>query len=186
MSAVKTPKQGTVKLEAELLDKLKMPAVDLDTITVTPFQKRVYYLLNQIPAGRVTTYGALARALQTSPRAVGNALRNNVFAPRIPCHRCVASNGYINGYDGEVIQKKSFKRSDNGTINGKASQSKARGAKAQVRAANGAAEATTIPPSGINIGMKMEILKKEGVEFDANGMLLRKGKALFDGPWDVI
>ncbi|KFX97809.1 hypothetical protein O988_04666, partial [Pseudogymnoascus sp. VKM F-3808] len=56
---------------------------------VTEFQERVYTLLTQIPEGRVTTYGALARALKSSPRAVGNALRNNPFAPEVPCHRCV-------------------------------------------------------------------------------------------------
>ena len=61
--------------------------------SVTPFQERVYALLQQIPEGKVTTYAAMAKALNSSPRAVGGALRNNPFAPEVPCHRCVASDG---------------------------------------------------------------------------------------------
>lgn len=63
------------------------------TQTVSAYQTRVYTLLQQIPAGRVTTYAALAAALNSSPRAVGGALRNNPFAPEVPCHRCIASSG---------------------------------------------------------------------------------------------
>ena len=60
---------------------------------VTPFQERVYALLLQIPEGKITSYAALSRALNSSPRAVGGALRNNPFAPQVPCHRCIASDG---------------------------------------------------------------------------------------------
>ena len=60
---------------------------------VSEYQMRVYTLLQQIPEGRITSYGALARALKSSPRAVGGALRSNPFAPEIPCHRCIASTG---------------------------------------------------------------------------------------------
>jgi O-6-methylguanine DNA methyltransferase len=60
---------------------------------VTEFQTRVYTLLHQIPEGKVTTYAALAKALNSSPRAIGGALRNNPFAPEVPCHRCIASSG---------------------------------------------------------------------------------------------
>ncbi|KAL1869030.1 hypothetical protein Plec18167_008033 [Paecilomyces lecythidis] len=160
-----------------------MPSEILQNAAVTPFQRRVYHLLEQIPAGRVTTYGALARVLNTSPRAIGNALRNNIFAPQIPCHRCVASNGYVNGYDGEVIQKSTFSHTQNGVIRGKSTQSKAKGIKAKMKTTS--TQATTIPPSGINIRTKIELLKKEGVDFDSKGMLLRRGSVLFDGPWEV-
>jgi methylated-DNA-[protein]-cysteine S-methyltransferase len=68
---------------------------------VTPFQERVYSLLQQIPSGKVTTYAAMAKALGSSPRAVGGALRNNPFAPEIPCHRCIASTGYVGGFKGD-------------------------------------------------------------------------------------
>jgi O-6-methylguanine DNA methyltransferase len=60
---------------------------------VTEYQERVYAALQQIPEGRITTYAALSKALSSSPRAVGGALRVNPFAPEIPCHRCIASTG---------------------------------------------------------------------------------------------
>ncbi|KAF2752281.1 DNA binding methylated-DNA--cysteine S-methyltransferase [Sporormia fimetaria CBS 119925] len=69
--------------------------------TVTEFQARVYTLLQQIPEGRITSYGALAKALKSSPRAVGGALRSNPFAPEVPCHRCIASTGFIGGFKGD-------------------------------------------------------------------------------------
>lgn len=159
---------------------LSFPASE--AAVLTPFQKRVFHLLKQIPAGRVTTYGSIAKALHTSPRAVGNALRNNVFAPRIPCHRCIASTGYVNGYDGEVIQKTSFAR-DGKQVTGKASQSRAGKVKAGMQ---GSKEKGTEPASGTNIQMKLDLLKTEGVTFDAKGMLKNKYKVLFDGPWDVL
>lgn len=65
----------------------------MGSANVTAFQERVYALLKQIPAGRVTTYAAMARVLGSSPRAVGGALRVNPFAPEVPCHRCIASTG---------------------------------------------------------------------------------------------
>ncbi|KAF2500916.1 DNA binding methylated-DNA--cysteine S-methyltransferase [Lophium mytilinum] len=68
---------------------------------VTDFQTRVYSLLQQIPEGKVTSYAALSKALNSSPRAVGGALRNNPFAPEIPCHRCIASTGFIGGFQGD-------------------------------------------------------------------------------------
>jgi methylated-DNA-[protein]-cysteine S-methyltransferase len=60
---------------------------------VTKYQERVYTALQQIPSGRITSYNAIAKALNSSPRAVGGALRVNPFAPEIPCHRCIASTG---------------------------------------------------------------------------------------------
>lgn len=62
-------------------------------VKVTEYQTRVYSLLQQIPEGKVTTYAAMSKALNSSPRAVGGALRNNPFAPEVPCHRCIASTG---------------------------------------------------------------------------------------------
>jgi len=76
-------------------------ATSTQTQIVTPFQESVYALLQQIPSGKVTTYAALARALNSSPRAVGGALRNNPFAPEVPCHRCIASTGFVGGFKGD-------------------------------------------------------------------------------------
>ena len=68
---------------------------------LTPFRQRVLLALCQVPPGRFTTYAAISEYLKSSPRAVGNALRNNPFAPRVPCHRVMASGGGIGGFGGE-------------------------------------------------------------------------------------
>jgi methylated-DNA-[protein]-cysteine S-methyltransferase len=67
----------------------------------TPFQKKVWSELVKIPAGKVVSYGALAKKLGTSARAVGNACRKNPLPVVIPCHRVVSSNG-IGGYAGAI------------------------------------------------------------------------------------
>jgi methylated-DNA-[protein]-cysteine S-methyltransferase len=64
------------------------------------FSEKTLKLLSRIPRGRVTTYGAIARQLKKpgAARAVGNACNANPYAPRVPCHRVVASDGRIGGY----------------------------------------------------------------------------------------
>ncbi|MBI3569533.1 MAG: methylated-DNA--[protein]-cysteine S-methyltransferase [Gammaproteobacteria bacterium] len=66
----------------------------------TPFQQRVWRALRRIPAGRTLSYGVLARKLDTSARAVGNACRANPVPIIVPCHRVVASNG-LGGFMGK-------------------------------------------------------------------------------------
>ena len=59
--------------------------------------------MEKIPKGRVTTYGLVARRLNTKAyRAVGNACRRNPYAPRVPCHRVVRSNGTVGGFGGKT------------------------------------------------------------------------------------
>jgi len=59
-----------------------------------------------IPEGKVTTYGLIAKKLKTKAyRAVGNACRRNPYAPRVPCHRVVRSNGTIGGFGGKTSGK---------------------------------------------------------------------------------
>lgn len=70
------------------------------TPPLTPFRHLVLTTLLQVPAGSYTTYGLLATHLNSSPRAVGNALRNNPFAPQVPCHRVLASGGGLGGFKG--------------------------------------------------------------------------------------
>ncbi|MFA4945545.1 MAG: MGMT family protein [Lentisphaeria bacterium] len=68
---------------------------------ITPFQRRVYAALSRIPRGQVATYAALARAVGcASPRAVGQALRRNPFAPTVPCHRIIAADLTLGGFNG--------------------------------------------------------------------------------------
>ena len=55
-----------------------------------------------IPKGRVTTYGAIAKYINSRAyQAVGSAVGNNPYAPEIPCHRVVNSDGKIGGYSGD-------------------------------------------------------------------------------------
>ncbi|CAM9677682.1 unnamed protein product, partial [Discosporangium mesarthrocarpum] len=56
--------------------------------------------LSKIPKGKVSTYGGLAKALGTCPRAVGGALRRNPYAPVVPCHRIVSGDLTIGGFSG--------------------------------------------------------------------------------------
>ena len=69
--------------------------------TLTPFRRRVYRVLLSVPAGRWTTYSAIATYLNSSARAVGNAMRTNPFAPEVPCHRVLAADRSLGGYKGE-------------------------------------------------------------------------------------
>lgn len=69
-------------------------------VTGTPFQKRVWQQLQQIPSGETRTYGELAKRLHTSPRAVGGACRSNPLPIIIPCHRVVAAQG-MGGFMGK-------------------------------------------------------------------------------------
>ena len=78
---------------------------------ITPFQRKVYMELLNIPAGTTITYGELARRIGCcSAQAVGQALKRNPFAPVVPCHRVVAANGSIGGYfgkrNGEMVERK--------------------------------------------------------------------------------
>ncbi len=59
-------------------------------------------LLRKIPRGKVTTYGELARATRSSPRAIGQVMRRNQRPDLYPCYKVVSSSGAIGGYDGCV------------------------------------------------------------------------------------
>ena len=64
----------------------------------TPFQQRVWDALLQIPYGETVTYGELAGALGSSPRAVGGAVGRNPVSLIVPCHRVVGAGGRLTGY----------------------------------------------------------------------------------------
>ena len=82
----------------------------LDLEQGTPFQRRVWQALREIPYGRTITYGELARRVGApgASRAVGSANGRNPFPLIIPCHRVVAAGGKLGGYSGggpEVKQR---------------------------------------------------------------------------------
>jgi methylated-DNA-[protein]-cysteine S-methyltransferase len=62
----------------------------------TPYS-RIYRAVQEIPYGKTTTYGDIARLVGTSPRAVGQAMARNPTPLVIPCHRVVAASG-IGGF----------------------------------------------------------------------------------------
>ena len=63
------------------------------------FDQKCYRLLRQVPAGRVTTYREIARALGSRAwRAVGSAMAKNKHLVTVPCHRVVRSDGSIGQY----------------------------------------------------------------------------------------
>lgn len=92
---------------------------------MTPLQEKTYELLKKVPKGRVTTYKALAKALHTKGyRAIGQFMRTNPYAPTVPCHRVIASDGTIGGFMGkksgkEIAKKIRMLRSEGITIAGK-------------------------------------------------------------------
>src|SRR5690349_3327976 len=73
---------------------------------LSKFQFQVYQLCSQIPLGYVSTYKKISQILRSSPRAVGQALKNNPFSPvAVPCHRIIESNFFIGGYRGKSAKK---------------------------------------------------------------------------------
>ena len=79
------------------------------------YSKKVLGVLAKVPVGYVTTYGALAKATGGGPRAVGNVMAANPFAPLIPCHRVVRSDFTLGGYGGGLNTKRRIlKREDRG------------------------------------------------------------------------
>lgn len=84
----------------------------------TPFQRRVWDLLQQIPRGSTTTYGQIARSLEAprAAQAVGRAVGTNPISIAIPCHRVVSSTGRLTGYAGGVDTKRALLALEGATL----------------------------------------------------------------------
>ena len=81
----------------------------------TKFQLKVWNYLKTIPKGKVKTYKQVAIAIKMpkSSRAVANACAKNPYAPKIPCHRVIKSDGSLGGYSapgGINVKKKMLKK----------------------------------------------------------------------------
>ncbi len=81
----------------------------------TKFQLKVWNYLRKIPKGEVRTYKQVAIAIKKpkSARAVANACAKNPYAPKIPCHRVIRSDGSLGGYSalgGVKTKKKILKK----------------------------------------------------------------------------
>ena len=84
--------------------------------------KKIYKKLLEVPKGKVTTYGELAKAVGFSngQRAVGKIMKNNPYPVIIPCHRVVKSDGRVGGYAfGEEIKINMLKKEGIKIIDGK-------------------------------------------------------------------
>lgn len=73
----------------------------------TPFQKRVWRALSEIPYGQTASYIDIARKIgsPTASRAVGSANRCNPIAIVVPCHRVIGASGKLTGYAGGLDRK---------------------------------------------------------------------------------
>ena len=82
----------------------------------TKFQLKVWKYLSKIPKGEVRTYKEVAKSIKEpkSIRAVANACAKNPYAPKIPCHRVIRSDGALGGYSGRggIKQKLKLLRSE--------------------------------------------------------------------------
>ena len=83
----------------------------LESRDITEFQRRVYLALLEVPRGETISYKQLGERIGCrSAQAIGQALKRNPFAPEVPCHRVIASDGSIGGFHGEregrMIEKK--------------------------------------------------------------------------------
>jgi methylated-DNA-[protein]-cysteine S-methyltransferase len=92
-------------LAAETVRQLRAYLADADFVFGLPlrpagttFQRRVWAAIAAIPNHQTRTYGEIARALHSAPRAVGQACGANPFPLVIPCHRVLASGGGLGGF----------------------------------------------------------------------------------------
>jgi len=86
---------------------------------LTDFQQQVYNLAAQIPRGKVATYQGIAQALKNpnASRAVGNALNKNPYAPQVPCHRVIKSDGRVGGFASGTKKKEMMLKKEGLKIN---------------------------------------------------------------------
>lgn len=88
----------------------------IERADATPLQKRVWLALTRIPRGSTVTYAALAKRVgkPRAVRAVASAVGKNPFAPLVPCHRVVRSDGTLGGYSapGGIKKKRALLRGE--------------------------------------------------------------------------
>ena len=104
-----------------LTGQLQTFDLPLDLSTATPFQRRVYEHLLQIPYGHVTTYGEVAQDIggeSGTARAVGQAVGANPIAIVVPCHRVVAADGKLVGFGWGLPRKAALLRIEGIEVDG--------------------------------------------------------------------
>jgi methylated-DNA-[protein]-cysteine S-methyltransferase len=109
VEAKKPLEEAVLQLEAYFAGKLKIFSLNL-CLDVTPFQKKVLTVLQQIPYGETASYGEVAEKIGNplACRAVGQANARNPIPIIIPCHRVVGSNGTLTGFGGGMAVKQAL------------------------------------------------------------------------------
>eukprot|EP01065_Artemidia_motanka_P029436 TRINITY_DN35547_c0_g1_i1.p1 TRINITY_DN35547_c0_g1~~TRINITY_DN35547_c0_g1_i1.p1 ORF type:complete len:142 (+),score=32.53 TRINITY_DN35547_c0_g1_i1:53-478(+) len=88
-------------VQAHLCSAKFKKVLETKAVELTPFRRSVLALCYAVPKGSVVSYKGIADALQCgSCRAIGQALRNNPYAPVVPCHRVVGHDGKLTGFNG--------------------------------------------------------------------------------------
>jgi len=87
----------------------------------TPFQRRVWTALREIPPGETLSYSALAKRLGTpgACRAVGLANGRNPIAIAVPCHRVIGADGSLTGYGGGIERKRWLLAHERAAVSGR-------------------------------------------------------------------
>jgi len=98
---IETPllKEAKAQLSAYFSGKLTQFDLPLDP-QGTDHQKKVWQIMAKIPFAETITYGDIAKAIKSAPRAVGGACGKNPIPIIIPCHRVVGSAGKLTGFSG--------------------------------------------------------------------------------------
>lgn len=83
------------------------------------FKQRVLTVVRRIPAGKVATYGDVAKMAgkPRAARAVGNIMRD-CGRRDVPCHRVIAAGGRLGGYGGSEFLKRSLLLAEGVTVSG--------------------------------------------------------------------
>ena len=99
---LKTALSGYFKGDLDRLETIKWQ------VAGTPFQRKVWTALPNIPAGTTMSYGALAAKLDVpkAMRAVGHANGSNPISVVVPCHRLIGANGTLVKYGGGLERKR--------------------------------------------------------------------------------
>lgn len=91
----------TALARKQVIDYLAGKRADFDVPLAaggTAFQQRVWKALREIPRGETRSYGALAKKLRSSARAVGRANAMNPICVTVPCHRVIGMDGSLTGF----------------------------------------------------------------------------------------
>ena len=104
---------GLETLTAKVVEFLESPARGLDApidMHGSEFQRRVWHVLQQIPAGSTASYSDVANrmGMPGSARAVARACATNPLAVVVPCHRVLTSDGKLSGYRWGVQRKRAL------------------------------------------------------------------------------